>query len=231
MTNQKKSIPVLGVDTDAWLTYRTAANGVRTYYVTSATSRQKLNLPAGPLTVKSVGGSGGLVEIDFSVEIASGFSSDSKQSRNVDYVFACSRCAMSGRVVRGSTYINDSPLFLQGTELKSPIKQSFRVKLDVDSVYELAKSYCRLNENDFSSNSTEYTFGSGTILVSLNGEESFLIELQQKLNDNIYNAIAYSPRANFFGNLRVLEMPTFTDPRKLGDIIGWADYGPTGTHP
>ena len=214
-----KTIPILGIDSLAWLTFHNNANGSTGFFLGSGTANQRLNLPSQPLIVRN-DEIGEAIEIEFATEFVSGLSNSSSTVRSLEYLIACSRCSLNARVLKGSQSLEKScPLILDGGTLKKPFSRSIRVRLSIESIYDLANMYCNLVREDYSSLATQTPLGKGSTLMVLNGDETSVLVVNAILGDSVYDVSCYSIGPNSSTLMGQLEIPTFDKPKMIGETM------------
>lgn len=215
-----KQVPVLGIDTTAWLTSRIDGGGCRTFYVVSGTANQRLNLPPGPLMAKVDSQSDELVEIQLETEFVSGMNAADSVSRKTDYMFACSRCGTKAMIANGQQFVeNCTPLIIRSGVLCKPCTSSLNVRLTVTSVLELAEIYCSFIHEPQRGHLDSFPLTEGTILVICNGIDTGILKLDSKIRPGEFEATFHSQSSKIPVAGSVLEMPTFGTPRPIGEIM------------
>lgn len=215
-----KQIPVLGIDTTAWLTSWVDGHGRRSYFVGAGTANQRLNLPSEVLRIKTDADWNEFVEIEFDTEMFSCMDHPSSLSRKIDYMFACSRCGIKVRLLSGLKSVEgNTPLVICAAKLLHPHAEHVRVRLDIHSVYDLAKFYCRLGTEEYGSLSQRFPLESGSLLTLCHGVETALLKLETKIGPKEYEATLYTQAARTAALDLALEMPTFQTPQRIGEIL------------
>lgn len=214
-----KTIPILGIDTLAWLTCHHNANGNTVFFVGSGTGNQRLNLPSRPLIARN-NEFGEAVEIEFATEFVSGMSNSSSTVRRLEYLIACSRCSLNVRILSGSHTLEKScPLIFDRGTLKKPFSSNLRVRLNVESIYDLANLHSNVAREVFSSLATQVPLGNGSTLMVLNGDETSVLVVNAILADSVYDVSCYSIGSDASPLLGRLEIPTFDKPKVIGETM------------
>lgn len=212
------TIPVIGIDTPAWITNFFPRNGEEIFFVGNGVASQRFNFPSTALTLRCTEDIDETVELEFAVELVSGLSDEESIQRSLEHILACGRCAFNVRVVQGKPFLNRRcPLIIEGGIIREPLRDVFRVKLNVETITELANLYCgRLDKIVTPDN---LFFKKGSSLTVVNDIETSVLVIESVLEDSVYEVSCYSIGARFSSRVGRLEMPTFDSPLLIGEIV------------
>jgi hypothetical protein len=215
------SIPVLAVDTAAWLTARVDTNGKPHYYLASATINQRLNFPRRNLFVTPDWIDDAPIEIALDVYFFFCLDDASNHERIEDYLYACSRCAVNARVERGENRLpTNTPLLIERERIRKPQSQTIQVQLEVNSVFDLASLLCQLGTGDYATIARQLPVGTGDLITVANGDSTNVIELNTLIEKNIFNASIYYWGRDTVTLTGDLFIPTFYSKAKIGCVVG-----------
>ena len=183
------AIPVLGVDSPAWLTTREDAVGMQHYYLASGTRNLRLNLPSENLILKPAWDNGEEVNVSLDVEFVSGMAPISKRDRVVDYLYACSHCAQNATVQIGRCRLGSQAAYIvdQGG-LFLPSLTAIMVRLDASSIFDLANLYCVLKNQEYIEIAKKLPIGKGDLLTVICGENTCIVESEWGHTNAFYHS-------------------------------------------
>ncbi len=209
--------PILGVDTAVWLSARTDAEGARHFYIGSATTNQRLNIPTRPLNFDLVDGKPATLTVRVVAEFVSGLSSRDSRSRLIDHLYAMSRCSVSALISHCVVHLPSSPLYCVKNRVEIPCSLNVRVRLDVETIRDLLELRdIRLSE-EYMSVANSIRLGRGDHLVVAIEDATGVVLLGQRLEQGLFEAVVFCESRD-----RVLSdqlfVPTFQGIAPIGSI-------------